>query len=250
MADQPGTTAELRRLRAVVDLADDLEPAERFHRLVGYCVELLGAPAAAVVLAEPDGELRVAAASDVRSRRLTQQQLEAGEGPALETARTGAAVRASGLRETDDRWPGFATEALGAGFDAVIALPLRRSETIGAVILFGRGRTDAEAALDVGQAFADAATVGALRERAIRNAKTLARQLQRALDSRIVIEQAKGVLAQAGDLPVDEVFTRLRDYSRRHSAPLRDVAEEVVRRSLTPGNILDPHAADRPTRFG
>ncbi|MEU5265522.1 GAF and ANTAR domain-containing protein [Amycolatopsis sp. NPDC021455] len=251
MTGQPraGTDGELRRLRAVLDLADDREPAVLLHLLARYCVELLGVLAAAVVLADPDGELRVAAASDAWSRRLAQRQLDLGRGPALDVHRTGDPVRADDLTKAADRWPGFATEAVAAGFEAVTALPLRRKQDIGSVILFGDGQPPGPD-LELAWALAEAATLGVLRDRAIRRGETLARQLQRALDSRIVIEQAKGVLAQAGDLPVDEVFILLRDYSRRHSEPLHDVAREVVRRTLAPARILDPQGADPPVQLG
>jgi GAF domain-containing protein len=157
-------------------------------------------------------------------------QLQADQGPCLDCFRAGTPVLVADLGEAAERWPRFAPEALGAGFRAVHALPLRlRGKVLGALNLFrttpgGLDRADATAA----QALADVATVALLQHRAVSEAQTLAEQLQDALNSRVAIEQAKGVLAAQGGLGMDDAFLQLRRYARAHHRLLTEVAEEVV----------------------
>ena len=217
-----------------VELADtmvaDFDVIDFLHLLTDRSVALLAASAAGVVLADPRGELRVAAASSEQAELLELFQLQNDEGPCLECFRTGRPVTAAGLAGVTQRWPRFATAAARAGFAAVEALPMRlRDQVIGALNLFRAEPGPLGAAdLRIGQALADVATIGLLHERNVRRRETVAEQLQAALNSRVVIEQAKGKLAERLGIDMDRAFTMLRDYARNSNQRLTDVARTFV----------------------
>ena len=217
-----------------VELADrmvaDFDVIDFLHLLTDRSVALMSASAAGVMLADPRGELRVAASSNEAAGLLELFQIQNDQGPCLDCCRTGKPVTAADLAGPDQRWPRFAAAATQAGFRRVEALPLRlREQVIGALNLF---RTDPgpfePAELRLGQALADVATIGLLHERNVRRSDTLAEQLQRALNSRVVIEQAKGKLAERLGMDMDQAFTLLRDYSRSSNQLLTDVARNFV----------------------
>jgi hypothetical protein len=143
------------------------------------------------------------------------------------------------LRAAGNRWPRFTAAAAEVGFTAVHALPMRlRSDVIGTLNLFDtRPGALEEGAVRLGQALADVATIGLLQQRAIHHRDILTAQLQTALDSRVLIEQAKGVLAERLQVDVGEAFALLRDGARRHSRQLSDLARAIVDGSeqLSPG---------------
>jgi GAF domain-containing protein len=182
------------------------------------------------MLADPRGTLRVAAASAQAAELLELFQLQNDQGPCLDCFRTGQPVSATGLTGTDQRWPRFALAAVQAGFSTVEALPMRlRDQVIGALNLFRAepGPFD-PADLRIAQALADVATIGLLHERNVRRRETVAEQLQGALNSRVVIEQAKGKLAERLSIDMDRAFTMLRDYARNSNQRLTDVARDFV----------------------
>jgi GAF domain-containing protein len=217
---------ETRLVDAFVELADtlvdDYDVADLLHRLVEHSVDLLDAAAAGLMLADQRGGLQVLASSTETARLLELFQLQANEGPCLDAYRTGEPILVDDISavSTARRWPSFAPEAARQGYASVHAVPLRlRREVIGALNLFGH-HTGAlpEADLRVAQAMADTATIGILHERAVHRAETLTEQLQHALNNRTIIEQAKGVLAHAGNLDMDQSFppaARLRPRPRR-----------------------------------
>jgi GAF domain-containing protein len=180
-----------------VDLADtmvaDFDIIDFLQVLTDRSVQLLSASAAGVLLADPDGELRSVAASSEAAGLLELLQIQNDQGPCLDCFHTGLAVTAADLQGPDQRWPRFADAAVGAGFRTVLALPMRlRDEVIGALNLFGAETTPfSREDLRIGQAMADVATIGLLQERSIRRGEIAAEQLQGALNSRIIIEQAK-----------------------------------------------------------
>ena len=217
-----------------IELADtmvaDFDVIDFLHLLTDRSVALLAASAAGVVLADPRGELRLAAASSEQAGLLELFQLQNDEGPCLECFRTGRAVTATDLASPASRWPRFAEAATRAGFATVEALPMRlRDQVIGALNLFRTEPGPFEAAdLRIGQALADVATIGLLQERNVRRRETVAEQLQGALNSRVVIEQAKGKLAERLSIDMDRAFTMLRDYARASNQHLTDVARDFV----------------------
>jgi GAF domain-containing protein len=239
---------EVLLARTLIELADTLvdefDVVELLARLVDRCVEVLCVSAAGLMLVAPEGDLRLAASSSEAMRVVELFELQSQEGPCLDCYRTGEPVLNQDLAIVNGRWPNFAPVALEAGFRSVNALPLRlRGQVIGAVNLF---RTD-EGAMDTvdvlaGQALADMATIAILQHRAAVESHVLNEQLGFALNSRIVIEQAKGVLAERAGLDMGEAFARLRDHSRNHNLQLVDVAQQVIDRTL------DTAALDPPSR--
>jgi transcriptional regulator with GAF, ATPase, and Fis domain len=217
-----------------VDLADtmvaEFDVIDFLDMLADRSARLLGVSAVGVLLADPRGQLRVAAASSEAAELVELFQIQNDQGPCLDCFRTGQPVIAAGLASPDQRWPRFAAAATQAGFGAVHALPMRlRDQVIGALNLFSTG-TDAlsQADLRIGQALADVATIGLLQERNVRRAETLAEQLQGALNSRVVIEQAKGRLAERLGLGMDQAFALLRNRARNTNQRLTDVAQQVI----------------------
>lgn len=231
--------------KAFVELADslvaDFDVVDLLTVLVDRCVDVLDVGAAGLMLATPDGDLRVMASTSDTVRVLEQFELQLQEGPCLDCYRTGQPVVNQDLTVVNGRWPHFAPEALQAGFRAVHALPMRvRGQVIGALNLFhtdpGEMRqSDVEAA----QALADVATIAILSNRASREAQIVNEQLTHALNSRIAIEQAKGMIAERLGLDMDGAFKVLRNHARNHNLKLAHVSEEIVGGSLTPAQ-LDP----------
>jgi transcriptional regulator with GAF, ATPase, and Fis domain len=198
--------------------------------LTGRSVELLDVSAAGLLLADPRGELRVVAASSEAARLLELFQLQNDQGPCLDCFRSGQPVTVTDLPAQADRWPRFAAGARDAGFTAVQALPMRlREQVIGALNLFraAPGPFD-PAGISIGQALADVATISLLHERSMRHSETLNEQLQTALDSRVIIEQAKGKLAERLGVDMNQAFSLLRDFARSRNLRLSDLARTFV----------------------
>jgi transcriptional regulator with GAF, ATPase, and Fis domain len=234
-----------------VDLADtmvaDFDVIDFLHLLTDRSVALLAASAAGVVLADPRGELRVAAASSEEAGLLELFQLQNDQGPCLECFRTGRPVNATDLAGPAQPWPRFAEAAARSGFRSVEALPMRlRGQVIGALNLFGTqpGQFD-PADVRIGQALADVATIGLLHERNVRRGEAVAEQLQTALNSRVVIEQAKGKLAERLGIDMDRAFAMLRDYARNSNQRLTDVARTFVEGASAE---FPPPARNQPVR--
>jgi len=210
-------------------LVDDFDVIDFLHGLTERCVQLLGVSAAGLLLTDQRDTLQVVAASSERTRLLELFQLQTDQGPCVDCFRTGQPVSVADLR-TAGRWPRFTAAAAEVGFTAVHAMPMRlRAEVIGALNLFDTtpGPID-EGKLRIAQALADVATIGLLQQRAIHRRDTLTEQLETALHSRVLIEQAKGVLAERLQLDMAEAFTLLRDTARSHNRRLADLAQAIV----------------------
>jgi GAF domain-containing protein len=211
-------------------LIDEFDLIEFMQKLTSQTTDLIEGRTAGLLLADSDGRLRLVAASDERAEMLELFQVQTLEGPCPDCFREGAAVEDVDLRQAGSRWPKFVPRAVALGYRSVHAFPLRwRGEVIGALNLFGTeaGGMD-PAAVRIVQALADVATIGLLQERAIRGGEVLTEQLQTALNSRIVIEQAKGALAQIHSCSPDKAFQLLRNYCRRNNQRLGEVAKEVT----------------------
>jgi len=231
--------------RTLVELADtlvdDFDVVELLTLLADRCVEVLDVAAAGLMLVAPDGDLRVMASSSDAMRLLELFELQSQEGPCLDCYRTAEPVVNPDLAADDGRWPRFAPEALAAGFRSVHALPMRlRGVIIGALNLF---RTDpgemGRADVDAAQSLADLATIALLQHRSVRGKQVVNDQLQHALNSRIVIEQAKGIVAERLGLDLDQAFSTLRNHARRHNLRLVSLARDVIDGELAAGS-LDP----------
>jgi GAF domain-containing protein len=210
-------------------LVDDFDMIDFLHVLTERCVELLGVSAAGLLLTDEHHTLQVVAASSERTRLLELFQLQTDQGPCVECFRTGQPISVADL-PTAGRWPRFTAAAAEVGFAAVHALPMRlRAEVIGALNLFdtGPGALD-DGKLRIGQALADVATIGLLQHRAIHRRDTLTEQLQTALNSRVLIEQAKGILAERLQLDMADAFTLLRGNARSRNRRLSDLARAII----------------------
>jgi GAF domain-containing protein len=207
-------------------LVGDFDLVEFLQKMADNAAHVSGAAAVGLILAGPGQKLRFMAATNLSGRKLELLQLQNSEGPCLDCFRTGEPVVNANLNEAQDRWPVFTPAAIEAGFRSVHAFPLRlRGETIGALNLFGREHVAfREDDIRVVQALADVATIAILQERNVARSEQLAAQLQIALNSRVVIEQAKGAIAQAEKISLDEAFERLRREARSTQHRIVDVA--------------------------
>jgi len=232
--------------RTLVELADtlvaDFDVVDLLSLLAERCVEVLDVEAAGLMLAGPDGNLRVLASSSEAMRVLELFEIQSDEGPCLDCFRTGEPVVRQDLTRAGSRWPRFAAEAIEAGFNSVDALPMRlRGSVIGALNLFHAGKGGmAQGDLDAAQALADVATIGILQHRASLEAQALNDQLNHALNSRVTIEQAKGVLAERLNLGMDKAFAVLRSHARNHNLRLAEVALGVIEGRLPVSSLDSP----------
>jgi GAF domain-containing protein len=232
--------AEQQRLvETLVELADTLvaeyDVIDFMQTLAERSVELAGVSAAGIMLADADGQLRHAACSSEQMRLVEFVEVQLEEGPCFDAFREQRAVQSDTPQDAAQRWPHFAPRAEEGGFTAVSAVPLRlRGEAVGALNLFSTstGALDDED-LQVVQAMADIATIGILQARLIRDQSVLTAQLEAALDSRVIIEQAKGVVAERNGIDVDEAFVRIRRFARNNNRLLSDTAAQIVEGSLT-----------------
>ena len=224
--------------RTFVELADtlvaDFDLIDFLSMLAERCVELLETVEVGLVLPDGRGRIQVMASSTERMRVVELFEVQNEEGPCLDCQRWGEQIVNQALDAVDDRWPRFAPMARDAGFQMVHALPLRlRDNVIGAMNVFDvEHHALTPEMVNLTQALADAATIGILQERTVKNRTDLSEQLQVALTSRIVIEQAKGILAERQRVDMDEAFAMLRSYARSNRLRLSDVAAGIVDRSL------------------
>ncbi len=229
--------------RTFVELADtlvaDFDVVELLTLLADRCVEVLDVGAAGLMVVAPDGDLRVMASSSEAMRVLELFELQSAEGPCLDCYRTGEPVEDRDLAAASDRWPSFAPEALAAGFRSVQALPMRlRGTVLGALNLFHVDHGAMRAGdIEAAQAFADVATIAILQHRAAIEGQLVNEQLQNALNTRIVIEQAKGMVAERRSLSMEDAFGSLRTYARAHNLRLADVAGAVIDGTLTSADL-------------
>jgi GAF domain-containing protein len=215
-------------------LVDDYDVVELLQVLVDTCRDALEMTAAGILLADSRGELDVVASTSEDRSFLELMQLGSDDGPCVECYRTGRRITVPDLADSALPWQLFRASALRQGFRALDALPLRlRDTSIGTLSLLRSSPGEAPTEdIVAAQAFADVATIGILHEKAIRESSILSEQLQGALNSRIVIEQAKGVVAHTRGVPIDEAFTLLREYARAHQMRLGVLAAQVVERQI------------------
>lgn len=211
-------------------LVDDYDVIDLLHVLVERCSLLLDATDAGILIPDSDGALEVVASTSERSRVIELLQQGAGEGPCVDAYLTGRTVTVVDIASAYARWPNFATSAADLGYASMHAMPLRlRKQTIGSLNLFrdriGGFSIDDEVAA---RALADVATIGILHERSIRESDTARAQLQYALDSRVIIEQAKGVVAHTENVDMDTAFQIIRAKARNSSTRLSEVSRQIV----------------------
>jgi GAF domain-containing protein len=242
-------TVDERLAQAFVELADTLvagyDLMEFLQTLVDRCTGLLEVDAAGLLLADSQGVLRLVAASTEQARVVELFQIQNDEGPCLDCYHTGQPVIVGDIRAgaATARWPRFSAAAAEVGYAGVHAIPMRlRDQVIGTLNLFRAAPNGlGPAVIIAATALADVATIGILQERAVRQQEVVAGQLQVALNSRVVIEQAKGILAERLRVTPDEAFLILRRYARDHNHPLTKLAGDVTRGTarIAPGKQGD-----------
>lgn len=211
-------------------LVDDFDVVDVLQHLVDDCISLFDASAAGILLLSPSNQLEVIVSTSERSELVELMQLRVGAGPCVEAATTGEVVSVDDIDQIADRWPAFAADARASGFSSIHAIPLRlRNSTLGSLNLLrdepgALNTADAAAA----QALADIATISILQQRLVEESELAQAQLQRALDSRVVIEQAKGYLAQRQGIDMDEAFARIRSHARSTQTRIGVVAADVI----------------------
>lgn len=241
---------EMRLLQSFATLADtlvdDYDVVDLLQALVDTCGELLEFTAAGILLEDGRGDLELVASTSEGSRLVETMQLSAEAGPCIQCYRSGEVVSVPHIAASPSEWAAFRESALAQGFRSVDAVPLRlRDATIGTLNLLRTtpGPPD-PADLLTARALADVATIGILHERTLREAEVLSQQLQVALNTRVVIEQAKGVVAFTNGIPIDEAFGIIRGYARRNGLAIREVAARLIARQLR----IDPES-EPPSRL-
>ena len=233
---------EAELVRTFAKLADTLvaeyDVVDLLQVLVDACRDILGASAAGILLAGDDNRLELVASTSEASRLVELIQLAAQAGPCIEAFATGEVVTVHRISESPPEWSAFRESAVELGFGAVTAIPMKlREHIIGTLNLLVTGDGPLEESdLTAARAFADVATIGILQERSIRRGEQLTAQLQHALRSRVIIEQAKGVVAHTHGVAIDEAFEIIRAYARSHQQSLSGVAARLVSREL----VIDP----------
>jgi GAF domain-containing protein len=231
---------ELRIADAVVSLADtiraDFDVSDLLYSLTRYCVELLGVDTAGVLLADENDQLQTVASSHHHIELLELFQAQHDQGPCVDAHHTGELVSAPHLEDAAKRWPEFVGRASAVGVQSVHAVPLKlHNHVVGALGLFGHDTGPLpDGDLVLAEHLAAATTVALLHLRAQRSSQVIAEQLQHALNSRVIIEQAKGLLAERHRLPLDEAFALLRKHARSHGQRLITVARETIEGQLDP----------------
>jgi GAF domain-containing protein len=227
--------------------SDTFDLVDFLHGLTARCVELLDVSASGLFLARPGGGLFLAASSSSQSRLVELFKLQVEEGPCLECYHSGKQVVEVDLPSATGRWPRFAPATVAGGYRAVQALPMRRrDEILGTLSLFhsSPGPFPADQ-VHLAQAFADVATIGLLQERAVHDLKVISAQLQSALDSRVAIERAAGIVAGRFGLDIDAAFDRIRRHARDERRRLSDLAQDIVVGSFDVTSFAERNPEDR-----
>ena len=252
--DEAETRHEQRLLRAFVMLADSLvtgfDVVGVLTDLSDACVDLLDADAAGLMVVDQLGQLQMMAASSEQTRLLELLQLQTDEGPCVECFRTQSPVEVKDDAAMAERWPQFAAAAVESGYHSIFSVPMRlRDQTIGALNLL---RYDAGTMPDsdkrIAQALADVATIAILQHRRVIRTEEVTTQLQGALNTRIIIEQAKGLLAERESIELDDAFTMLRTYARPRGERLADVARAFAEGRIDVDTLRSTHARSEPSR--
>jgi GAF domain-containing protein len=229
----------------LVELADslveDFDVIDVLTVLSDRCVEVLDVDSAGVMLVAPSGALQLVASSSETMRDLELFELQANEGPCVDCFVSGIPVTDLELSEVGEHWPRFAQRAMNEGFHSVLALPMHvRERTVGALNMFrtGNGPLPADD-VHAAQALADVATIAIVQHQSLLDASTLNSQLNEALNSRIIVEQAKGKVSEAANLDMDCSFQRLRNHARRHNMRLTDLSRHIAEGTKSVSS-LDP----------
>ena len=211
-------------------LVDDFDLLDFLGHLAEKASQHLTVAAAGVILTDQRGGWRPTATSEETPELVELFTAGTHDGPCHECLRTAAPVSVSDLAEPGQRWPDFAAQARRAGYHAAAAVPMRsRRQTIGSLTLLNTTPDGVDAAsLALGQSLADMATIGLLQQHPAHRGDLLAEQLQAVLHHRVVLEQAKGTLAEHSNLTPHGAYLLLRDYARGQGLHLSELARHVA----------------------
>ena len=223
------TTSGAAFAAANAAMVQGVDGASTVHVLLADCLGLLGADAAGV-LVRIDRGLELLAATSHRATELELYQVQVYDGPCVESIETGATIAAVGVAELTERWPDFGRSMAAAGLETVLASPMRWHERVlgGLNVFWSDTRTPTQDEVDLAQAFADIAMVALVQAPTANDPEVVSQRLRIALHGRVVIERAKGVLAQTDELGMDEAFARLVQVSDETGRPLSKVAQEIL----------------------
>jgi hypothetical protein len=223
------TTSGAAFAAANAAMIQGVDGASTVHVLLADCLGLLGADAVGV-LVRVDHGLELMAATSHRAIELELYQVQVHDGPCVEAIESGERVEATGEAALSGRWPDFGRSMAAAGFDTVLALPMRWHQRVlgGLNVFWNDARTVSREEGHLAQAFADISTLALMQSGADDDPDTVAQRLRTALQGRVVIERAKGVLAQTDDLAMDEAFERLVEVSDQTARPLSQVAQDIL----------------------
>jgi transcriptional regulator with GAF, ATPase, and Fis domain len=223
------TTSGAAFAAANAAMIQGVDGASTVHVLLADCLGFLGADAAAV-LVRVDRGLELMAATSHKATELELYQAQVHHGPCVETIDTGESVALTGEAELSRKWPDFARAMAAAGFTTVLASPMRWHDSVigGLNIFWSSSRTLSDDEMDLAQAFADISTLVLMQSPMADDLDTIAQRLRTALQGRVTIERAKGVLAQTDNLEMDEAFTRLVQVSDQTARPLSQVARDIL----------------------
>jgi GAF domain-containing protein len=233
---------------AVADtLTTDFDVLDLLHTLVEQCTQILDTDAGGLMLMDGNGQLQLMTSTSEAADFVEVMQLNASAGPCIECFTSGTAQSVPSIKHLGQRWPDFQKAAILGGFKSAHATPMKlRGQVIGTMNLFSTKRgalSERDAA--VAQALTDVATIGILQERVVQEVNTMAEQLHKALDSRVLVEQAKGVIAHSLSIDMDAAFSAIRAYAHANSLTIRAVAEGISNRSITLSNAVSRVAAHR-----
>lgn len=229
----PEEPREARVLAAVVTLVDsllqDFDVVELLTSLAEHCAQLLDVASAGLLLVDPHGRLHLMASTSEQTQDLELFQLQADQGPCLDSFATGEPVSVADVSNAADRWPQFVPAALTAGFASVHAVPMRAAGSVlGAMGLFGTHVGELNGAdRQVAQTLAHIASVAIVQEHSP-TPSSLPPQLRSALVSRVLVEQAKGYLSESLGVSVADAFGLLRSHARSHDGHLTEIARRLI----------------------
>ena len=227
----------------MIEVADTsaagFDEAAHVHGFAGRLAELLTPAEIAVLMPARPGYSGVATGSSERAGDLARLEASGMAGPCTECLRTGRVVRQESLAAAKTRSPEFAAAAQAAGLWIVSSLLMRHNdETIGAVgVLSLRDHPVSATDASLAETLIEAATIAIVQQRALLLSVQTTRQLQHALDSRVIIEQAKGAIAAWLGCAPSQAFDLLRAYSRSNNRRLAEVAGDVVDGQLPAGHL-------------
>ena len=216
-------------------LVHDYDFVELLQNLVEICKDITGAAEVGLLLADETNQLEVVASTRENGDLVETMQRGADAGPCHSCYLTGNIVTDPSIADSPPEWAEFRDAALALGLESVVAIPMRfRETTIGVLSLYGDHTTHLdERDLRAAQTLADAATISILHERVLHESDLLQQQLSLTLNARVLIEQAKGVLAQLHGIHPEDAFIQIRDYARSRKQNVNDVAAQLVNRTLS-----------------